>query len=45
MFHGPEATAEMESVEKLTERVRAPLATAIKKAFVPITHTVRVTAE
>lgn len=45
MFHGPEAVAEMESVEKLTERVRAPLASAIKKAFVPVTHTVRVTAE
>jgi lysophospholipase L1-like esterase len=45
MFHGPEANAEMESVEKLTERVRAPLAAAIKKAFIPITHTVRVTAE
>ena len=45
MFHGPEAEADVESVEKLTERVRAPLATAIKKAFVPVTHTVQVTAE
>jgi hypothetical protein len=45
MFHGPEAAAEMEAVEKLTERVRAPLVTAVRKAFVPVTHTVRVTAE
>ena len=45
MFHGPEAEAEMEAVEKLTERVRAPLVTAVRKAFVPVTHTVRVAAE
>jgi hypothetical protein len=35
----------MEAVEKLTERVRAPLVAAVRKAFVPVTHTVRVTAE
>ena len=45
MFHGPEAKTEMEALEKLTERVRAPMAAAIKKAFVPITHTVRVVAD
>jgi hypothetical protein len=45
MFHGPEAVAEMEAVEKLTERVRAPLVAAVKKTFVPVTHTLRVTAE
>ena len=45
MFHGPEFEADAESVEKLTEHVRAPLVAAIKKAFVPVTHTLRVTAE
>jgi len=45
MFHGPEAVAEMEALEKLTERVRAPLVAAVKKAFVPVTHTLRVAAE
>jgi hypothetical protein len=45
MFHGPEAKTEMEALEKLTERVRAPLADAIKKSLVPITHTLHVTAE
>jgi hypothetical protein len=45
LFHGPEAAAEMKQVEKLTERVRAPLAAAVRKAFAPVTHTLRVTAE
>jgi len=45
MFHGPEATADMKTIEKLTERVRAPLVAAIQKAFVPVTHTLRVTPE
>jgi alpha-acetolactate decarboxylase len=45
MFHGPEAKTEMEAIEKLTERVRAPLVAAVRKAFVPVTHTLRVTAE
>jgi hypothetical protein len=35
----------MQAVEKLTERVRAPLAAAIKKAFVPVTHTLVITPE
>jgi hypothetical protein len=45
MFHGPEAKTEMEALEKLTERVRTPLAEAIKKSFVPVTHTLHVRAE
>jgi hypothetical protein len=45
MFHGPEAKEDMEAVERLTERSRAPLAAAIKKALVPVTHSLRVAAE
>jgi hypothetical protein len=45
MFYGPEAKLDMEAVEKLTERVRTPLAAAIQKAFVPVTHTLRITAQ
>ena len=45
LFHGPEAKLEMEAVEKLTERVRAPLAAAIKSACVPVTHTLGLTPE
>jgi lysophospholipase L1-like esterase len=45
LFHGPEAKVDMEAIEQLTERVRAPLAAAIEKAFVPVTHTLRVAAE
>jgi lysophospholipase L1-like esterase len=45
MFHGPEATADIKTVEKLTESVRSPLVAAVRKAFVPVTHTLRVTAE
>lgn len=45
MFHGPEAKTEMDALQKLTDRVRAPLADAIKKSFVPVTHTLQVSAE
>jgi lysophospholipase L1-like esterase len=45
LFHGPEATANMKAVEKLTERARTPLVAAVRKAFVPVPHTLRVTAE
>ncbi len=45
MFHGPEAQEDMKAIERLTERVRKPLATAIKEAFVRVTHTVRISAE
>lgn len=45
MFHGPEAKLDMDALEKLTERARAPLAAAIRKAFVPVTHVLQVRAE
>jgi len=45
LFHGPEAKLDIAAVEKLTERVREPLAAAIKKAFVPVTHTLGITPE
>ena len=45
MFHGPEAKLDMGALEKLTERARAPLAAAIHKAFVPVTHVLQVRAE
>ena len=45
MFHGPEFRAEPETIIALTEKFRTPLGTAIKTAFVPVTHTLKVTAE
>jgi len=45
MFHGPEAKFEMEALADLTERVRAPLAASVRKAFVPVTHTIIIAAE
>ena len=45
LFHGPEFKLEPETMTKLTERVRAPLAANIAKAFVPVTHTIQIAAE
>jgi|YelNatPaOPRAMG01_1025707.scaffolds.fasta_scaffold02235_15 lysophospholipase L1-like esterase len=45
LFHGPEFRADPEAVVSLTERVRAPLVEAIGKAFVPVTHTIRLSPE
>jgi hypothetical protein len=45
MFHGPEAKVDMKSLEELTERVRTPLAAAIKTAFIPVIHTLSLAAE
>jgi hypothetical protein len=45
LFHGPEGKADPEATAALTEKVRAPLAAAIKTAFVPVTHTIRIEAE
>jgi hypothetical protein len=45
IFHGPEAKTDMEGAVKKTEAERAPLAEAIKTAFVPVTHTIRITPE
>jgi lysophospholipase L1-like esterase len=45
MFHGPEFKLEPDTIVKLTERVRAPLAEKIKSSFVPVTHTIQIAAE
>lgn len=44
-FRSPEAKADMEAVVTKTEAQRTPLAEAIKKSFVPVTHTVKIVAE
>ena len=44
-FHGPEFKLEPDTMLKLTEKVRAPLAEAIQSAFVPVTHTIKIEAE
>ncbi len=44
-FRSPEAKQDMEAVVAKTEAQRTPLAEAIKKAFVPVTHTVKIVAE
>ncbi len=45
MFHGPEFKLEPDTMTKLTERVRAPLAANIAKSFTPVTHTIQIVAE
>jgi hypothetical protein len=45
LFHGPEGRADIETTVALTEKARAPLAAAIKAAFKPVTHSVRIVAE
>jgi hypothetical protein len=44
-FRSPEAKADMDAVAAKTEKEREPLAEAIKAAFVPVTHTIRIAAE
>ena len=45
IFRSPEAEADMEAVAAQTEKEREPLIAAIKAAFVPVTHTLRIQAE
>jgi lysophospholipase L1-like esterase len=45
LFHGPEGQADMAMTTQLTEKVRAPLAAAVAKAFVPVRHTITIKAE
>lgn len=45
IFHGAEGKADMEAAVKRTESVRDPLAAAIRSAFVPVTHTIRIEAQ
>ena len=42
-FRSAEAKADMEAVVARTEKEREPLARAISEAFVPVTHTIRIT--
>ena len=44
LFHGPEGKNHPELTAELTEKVRLRLAKAIKSAFQPVTHTIRVKA-
>ena len=41
-FRSPEAKTDMEGVAARTEQERAPLAEAIKAAFAPVTHTIKI---
>jgi len=43
-FHGAEGKADMEGTVARTEAEREPLAQAIRAAFIPVTHTIRVEA-
>mgnify|MGYP001045068313 CR=1 FL=1 len=45
LFHGPEGRTDMDMTAALTEKVRAPLAAAIRDAFVPVRHTIQVEPE
>lgn len=45
IFRSPEAKTDMEGVAARTEQERAPLAAAIKTAFVPVTHTIKIVAQ
>ena len=44
-FHGDEGKADMEATVVLTEKTRKPLADNIEKAFVPVTHTIKIIPE
>lgn len=45
IFNGLEYKKEPELMRKITEEIRTPLADAIKTAFVPVTHQIRIEAE
>ena len=44
IFHGDEGKKDMEVAVKRTEAERAPLVEAIKTAFVPVKHTIKIQA-
>lgn len=44
-FRSAEAKVDMEAVVAKTEKEREPLVAAIKEAFVPVTHTIKISAE
>ncbi|MDB6124068.1 MAG: hypothetical protein JWQ71_3061 [Pedosphaera sp.] len=45
LFRSPEAKSDMEGTVAKTEAEREPLAAAIKAAFVPVTHTIKIVAQ
>jgi len=45
LFHGPEGQADADATAALTEKARQPLADALTKVFVPVTHTLSIQAE
>lgn len=45
MFHGPEGKEDMDGTAKRGEDERTPLVAAVKAAFVPVTHTIKITEE
>jgi lysophospholipase L1-like esterase len=45
LFHGDEGRADMEMTVAQTEKTRAPMAKAIKQAFVPVKHTIHIEVE
>jgi hypothetical protein len=45
IFRSEEAKTDMEAVASRTEKERAPLVEAIKAAFVPVTHTIKIMPE
>ncbi|MBL7187988.1 MAG: SGNH/GDSL hydrolase family protein [Phycisphaerae bacterium] len=45
LFHGEEGKVDMDMTVALTEKAREPLAKAIKVAFKPVRHTIRIEAE
>jgi hypothetical protein len=45
LFHGEEGKVDMDMTVALTEKAREPLAKAIKAAFKPVRHTIRIEAE
>ena len=44
-FHSEEARTSMDEIARNTEAEREPLAAAIRAAFVPVTHTIKIQTE
>jgi lysophospholipase L1-like esterase len=42
LFYTPEAKADPDRIARISDEVREPLVDAIAKAFVPVTHTIRI---
>jgi len=45
LFHGPAGKADADGTAAVTEKARQPLADAIARDFVPVTHTIRIQPE